>query len=365
MQEDKALKAKLKAGFENMVALAHDDPRKLAALSVTALKTGQAERGYELARRARELAPDDAEITSLTHRPFTGGVPKWHFSIVRDDARNQAYEAALKRAVGPDTRVLDIGTGTGILAMMAARAGAARVTACEMNPAVADAAVDVIARNGLSDRIRVVPKRSDTLDVEADMGGRADVLVSEIVSNDMLGEHALAAMADAVPRLVKPQGRVIPATGQVRIAAAWWGGLERRRMGETSGFDLSPFNRLDRTPVHLKAGDADLTLRGPAQDLFDFDFASGGPYRDGRATVALSCEGGQVNGIVQWIRLQMDEEGVYENAPAAGAKSCWAVLFYPLPETLDATGGQVLTVHGAHDRTRLRIWTDTARRVDN
>ncbi|MDZ4109858.1 MAG: 50S ribosomal protein L11 methyltransferase [Brevundimonas sp.] len=365
MNEKDGRSAKLRAGFEALVAQAGDDARTLAALSVTALKAGQADRGYQLARRARELAPDNAEIASLTHRPFTGLVPDWHFSIVRDDTRNQAYEAALKRAVGPGTRVLDIGTGTGILSMMAARAGAAHVTACDMNPAVADAAVDVIARNGLSDRIRVISKRSDALDVDADMGGQADVLVSEIVSNDMLGEHALAAMADAVPRLVKPQGRVIPAAGQVRIAAAWWGGLERRRMGETSGFDLSPFNRLDRTPVHLKAGDADLVLRGPAQDLFDFDFASGGPYRDERTTVALTCEGGPVNGLAQWIRLQMDEEGVYENAPAAGAKSCWAVLFYPLPETLYATGGQVLTVHGAHDRTRLRIWTDTAQRVDN
>ncbi|MDP3403406.1 MAG: 50S ribosomal protein L11 methyltransferase, partial [Brevundimonas sp.] len=264
MNEKDGRSAKLRAGFEALVAQAGDDARTLAALSVTALKAGQADRGYQLARRARELAPDNAEIASLTHRPFTGLVPDWHFSIVRDDTRNQAYEAALKRAVGPGTRVLDIGTGTGILSMMAARAGAAHVTACDMNPAVADAAVDVIARNGLSDRIRVISKRSDALDVDADMGGQADVLVSEIVSNDMLGEHALAAMADAVPRLVKPQGRVIPAAGQVRIAAAWWGGLERRRMGETSGFDLSPFNRLDRTPVHLKAGDADLVLRGPA-----------------------------------------------------------------------------------------------------
>lgn len=360
MHEKDGQSAKLKAGFEALVTQAGENARTLAALSVTALKINRPERGYELARRARELAPDDPEIASLTHRAYTGQVPDWHFGIVRDDARNQAYEAALKRALGPATRVLDIGTGTGILAMMAARAGAAHVTACEMNPAVADAAVDVIALNGFSDRIRVVPKRSNALDVETDMGGPADVLVSEIVSNDMLSQKALDTMTDAVARLLTPQCRIIPASGQVRIAAAWWGGLERHRMGETSGFDLSPFNRLDRTPLHLKAGDAELILRGPAQDLFDFDFTSGGPYRDGRATVALTCEGGPVNGVVQWIRLQMDKEGAYENAPGPGMESCWAVLFYPLAETLDATEGRTLRVHGAHDRTRLRIWTDRA-----
>jgi type II protein arginine methyltransferase len=99
-------------------------------------------------------------------------VPKWHFNIVRDDARNAAYEAAIVRAVRPDARILDIGAGTGLLAMMAARAGAKDVITCEMNPAVADAAADIVARNGHADRVRVVPKRSTELDVAADMGER-------------------------------------------------------------------------------------------------------------------------------------------------------------------------------------------------
>ena len=121
-------------------------------------------------------------------RHFLKGVPQWHFAIVRDAARNAAYEEALKRVVTPQTRVLEIGTGSGILAMMAARAGARYVITCEMVPAVAEAAQEIVALNGLSERVRVVAKKSHDLDAERDIGGRADVLVSEIVDNKLLGE---------------------------------------------------------------------------------------------------------------------------------------------------------------------------------
>ncbi len=83
-------------------------------------------------------------------------VPQWHFSLVQDHARNAAYDAALRRAVTPTSRVLEIGTGTGLLAMMAARAGAAAVVTCEVVPAIAEKATDIVAHNGYGDRVRVV-----------------------------------------------------------------------------------------------------------------------------------------------------------------------------------------------------------------
>ncbi|MEL7220183.1 MAG: 50S ribosomal protein L11 methyltransferase [Bacteroidota bacterium] len=43
---------------------------------------------------------------------------------------------------------MDIGTGSGLLAMMAARAGAQEVVACEMNPLLAEAASQIVEQNG-------------------------------------------------------------------------------------------------------------------------------------------------------------------------------------------------------------------------
>jgi type II protein arginine methyltransferase len=352
------LAAMARAAFDRMVEQAQGDARKLATLAALAHINGPAERAYGLALEARGLAPDDRDIHSLTDAPFTAAVPKWHFAIVRDEARNSAYEAALKRAVGPESRVLDIGAGTGLLAMMAARAGARTVVTCEMNPAVADAAAAIVALNGYSDRVRVIAKRSTELDVEADMGGRADILVSEIVANDVLRENALPVMEDAVRRLLKPGGRMIPSSGQALAALAYWGGLNERRLGEVAGFDMAPFNRLDRFPRRLSVGSADLALRSAPQVLFDFDFTSGGPYHGRETRLELVAEDGPVNGIVQWIRLQLDEEGVYENRPEPGATSAWAVLFHPLGAEIDPEPGQPVPIAAAHSRHDIRIWSE-------
>ena len=59
----------------------------------------------------------------------------YHFAMVADEQRNGSFNRALATAVGragPDCRVLDIGAGSGLLAMMAARAGAHHVTSLEM-----------------------------------------------------------------------------------------------------------------------------------------------------------------------------------------------------------------------------------------
>jgi type II protein arginine methyltransferase len=350
------------AGFETLVRQAQGNARALAALSFIALRNGLPGRAYALANEARGLTPGDADIHNLTADAFAGTVPSWHFAIVRDKARNAPYRAAIERAVGPETRVLDIGTGTGLLSMMAARAGAGEVITCEMNPAVADAAAEIVALNGYSDRIRLIAKRSTDLDPDVDMGGAADLLVSEIVSNDLLREGVLSVVEDAVGRLLKPGGRMIPESAVIRVALAYWGGLADQHLGQIEGFDISPFNRLAQSPRKLEVGDPKLVLRSPSADLFDFDFTTGGPYRGGRSTVEIVAEDEPINGIVQWIRLRLDAETTYENRPGELKASSWAVLFYPLEQEIESAAGRTFRVTGVHDRDVVRIWGEAEAR---
>lgn len=342
-------------GFEALIVGAEGNAPAMAALSRLLRTDGRKEAAADLAARALALAPDDAEVRALAREILSMDVPSWHFAIVRDTPRNRAYEEALRRAVTPGCRVLEIGTGTGILSMMAARAGAAHVFTCEMEPAVALAARDVIARNGLADQITVISKRST--DVEAaELGGPADVLVSETVSNDMLAEDPLPALGDAIARLVKPGGVIIPARGRVRVALAHEARMEARRIGTISGFDLSPFNRLASPFYQLGVGSPHLELRSEAADLFEFDFQSGGPWPEQRGRVEVRAQGGPINGIVQWIALDMDQVGLYENRPGPAATSSWAALFHPFPRAIEGRPGQTFTIFGRHEYSALRIW---------
>ena len=335
------------------------------ALGLVSLARGVLARGHkaqarDLAEQALAAAPDDPHVRVLVAGVLSHGIPEWHFDLILDQARNDAYDAALRRAVRPGMKVLEIGTGSGILAMMAARAGAAEVITCEVNPAIAAVAQANINANGYGDRVRVVAKHSTKLDVDADMDGPADLLVAEIVTNDILGEDALRLKAHARAELLKPGAALIPAVATARIALAHSDQVERVRVGVTDGFDLSALSRLAPPRWRLAVGSDSLVMRSDPADLFSFDFRSA-PARepDETATVVLKAEGaGPANCVIQWLELRMDSEIVYENCPRVGARSCWGILTHPFRRTEFLEAGTPVAVSGTCSANAIQIWTD-------
>ncbi|HEX6860743.1 MAG TPA: 50S ribosomal protein L11 methyltransferase [Caulobacteraceae bacterium] len=329
-------------------------PDAMVAVARQYAAAGEKAAAIDLAARALKLTPADGETATLAAELLSDGVPTWHFGLLRDEARNRAYEAAIERAVRPGCKVFEIGTGSGILAMMAARAGA-EVFTCESDPAVAAAARAVIAANGLSERVRVIGRPSFALDPTEDLRGPADILVSEIVSNDLLSEGVLAAHADAVARLLRPGGQVIPARGRIRVALAYDRQAAATRVGQVSGFDLAPFNRVARPYFDVRADSPRIALRSEPTDLFEFTFSESGPWPDRRRTLALQPFGDRVNGVVQWIALDLDDAVRYENTPG-GQTSCWGPLFWPFAEEIDVADGQPIRVGAYHTLDRVRLW---------
>ena len=334
---------------------ASDDPRALIAIARHMISAGDRVRAIALAEQVHAMTGGRGEAGITASEILSDGVFSWHFLIPRDRGRNDAYEQALLRAIRPGCRVLEIGTGTGLLAMMAARAGAIVVT-CEADPAIASAARDVVAANGYADRVTVVNKHSTDLDPTRDMGGLADILVSEIVSNDLLSEGVLAAHEDAVARLLAPNGVVIPPRGTIRVALARDLRDRSPRLGEASGFDLSAFNRLAAPNEMIRVGMDQVALCSEPVDLFSFDFATADPRKPERREFELPSQGGRVDGIVQWIALEMDAVGRYENRPESGTASCWGALLWRFPQPLETRAGEPVTVGGAHERDRVRLW---------
>jgi len=266
----------------------------------------------------------------------------------------------MHRAIRPGHRVLEIGTGTGLLAMMAARAGASEVITCETRPAVALMAREIIAQNGFSDRIRLIAKHSTDLEIGVDLD-RVDVVVWDVLSNNLIGAGALPTMEHAVRHLAQPGAPVIPASGTIRVALAEDRNFDLGRMETVDGFDLSPFNWLAGPNYQIPVGSDRLTLRTPPGDLFRFDFASGGPFPASRTSAQVVSTGGRVNGIVQWLTFAMDAAETYENQPRPGASSAFAALFYPLPRPIELSPGEMITLCSTHDRLSLDVWAEVGR----
>jgi type II protein arginine methyltransferase len=345
-----------KLNLDSFIARAAENPLALARLAGIFWDMGDQERAREIAGKALRAAPHDGEVRSLAAGVLSKGLPSWYFTIMRDEARNAAYLAALKRAVTSQTTVLEIGTGSGLFAMMAARAGAKSVVTCEKIPAVAEVAREIIALNGFGARVRVVVKKSDDLDPDTDMSGPADLLVSDIVGNTIVGGHALPAVEHAARFLLKRGAKIIPARGIIRVALANDAEFDHARMATIGDFDLSPFNRLAASSYRIRPVEGRLTLLSPPADLFEFNFQCGGPFPAARASATLISAGGQTNGVAQWLALQMDEQTRYENNPAFGTSWGFGVMFWPLTAPRDMPAETPIEVWGSHDRRVLRIW---------
>src|SRR5689334_13589718 len=101
-----------------------------------------------------------------------------HRSLLEDSVRTEAFASAIAAVVRPGDVVLDLGSGSGVLAILACRAGARKVFAVEQGH-IADVAAMLIANNGCADRVDVLHARSQ--DVE--LSERANVLVTETLGN--------------------------------------------------------------------------------------------------------------------------------------------------------------------------------------
>ncbi|WP_194778057.1 50S ribosomal protein L11 methyltransferase [Pararhodonellum marinum] len=147
-----------------------------------------------------------ALLTQVAPGSFEG--PEVHLRMLNDKMRCQVFQKAIQETVQSGDLVLDIGTGTGILAAMAAQAGANRVIAIERVSAMAKKAEMVFGKNKLDSTIEVFEGNASQLELKE----KADVILAEIIGNDPLEENILTTVMDAVNRLLKPEGKIIPHT---------------------------------------------------------------------------------------------------------------------------------------------------------
>jgi precorrin-6B methylase 2 len=207
---------------------------------------------------------DWVELTSTIQRLITAGAirpaddqaavlrsdktfdnPEIHVQMLNDRVRTSKFIQAIESTVRPGDIVVEIGTGTGILALAAARAGASHVYAIEAG-AIGHLAQEMFRSNGFADRITLVPGWS----TETSLPVKADVLISEIIGNDPLGEGVLRFTRDALRRLVKPKARLVPSALEIWAVGvtAPSGWVDRRTFSpntadtwrEWYGFDFGP-----------------------------------------------------------------------------------------------------------------------------
>jgi predicted RNA methylase len=318
-------------------------PTSIAANSKSVFSGPQTERRVAAAARSageaeisqlREMLRPDPVYGELLEPAASGRlavrtVPRWHFAMLNDSERNDALAVALERVVRPGAHVLDIGAGSGLLAMMAARAGAGHVTSCEENPLLAELATQIVAAHGLSDVITVVPKRSTNLVVGQDLPRPADVVVAEVVDCGLVGEGILPTMTHARRHLLGVGGRLVPRSGRLLGALVQSPAAARLNgVHQVSGFDLRLFNQV-ATPGHfpIRLLTWPHRLLSPPTELARLDFLHD-DLADDRRQVTLPATAGQAHGLVAWFELDLGAGVVLRNSPD-NLGSHWMQAYLP------------------------------------
>lgn len=209
----------------------------------------------------KEFNEAEAKLYNYTTELFKG-----HEKLLGDDTRNRAFYSALKKHITADTSVLDIGSGTGVWAIVAARLGAKRVVAVEQDPLLIGLINSLAKANGVSDRVEAVAGYS----WQIQLGREFDIVISETIGNLAFEEQIIPIMMDARERLLKPGGILIPeSVSLVAVPAHLKSSHEKLPAGIALEYDI--FESLAMNiPVGLNAL-SQLRVLSDAQDLLRVD----------------------------------------------------------------------------------------------
>ena len=302
------------------------------------------------------LIEESALVSPDADRAPTSGWadPVEHARMLHDERRTGDYLTALSAAVRPSDVVLDIGTGSGVLAVAAARAGARHVYAVEASD-IADVAERVFALNGVGDRVTLIPGWSRQIELPE----RANLLVAEVIGNEPLEEEILESTLDARHRLLVPGARLIPNAltllarpillPEAEIRQRAFGRAAVERWQTLYDIDFEPL--LDAAipgPTHtITEGEVVATWPqvGPPVELATLDLTTfDAPSVSASADLFVEPPG-QVNAIALTFRAELYGGIAHTLDPWTWPASSWATSVWVLPDQIEVGAESVLRVH--------------------
>lgn len=279
-----------------------------------------------------------------------------HAVMLLDRARIDAYARAIRAVVRPGDVVADVGAGTGILAALAARCGAAKVYALECG-AMSAVAREVMRDNGLSDVVEVV--RGDARD--AIFSRPPDVVVSETIGNFGFDED-IGALLSVVARRAATGARVVPNHVRMMVAALADRGLrtELAHLAEPAGIAMTALRRrvVNRVVMHHVRADE---ILGPARPAGVLDLPAGPVPEVMRARLPIERPG-SLNAIGGWFEADLVPGITLANGPGSQARS-WSNVKLPVDPPLEVAAGDEIDVEIEPRRMLDRsLWTWRLRR---
>lgn len=265
----------------------------------------------------------------------------FHRCMLVDEARTGAFQRAIEASVEPGDVVLDVGAGTAILGMMAARAGARKVYAIEPSD-VASLAPRILRDNRMDDRVEVIHADAET----ATLPEKVDVIVAEVWGYIGVDENLTAQLLVCRDRWLKPGGKMLPETVTSWMAPVQDEWLARELEywhGRPYGIDLSalaePLASEIRACQHHLTGRSLLAekQRMWTADLRGMSVAEARGAFEAHLSFVASRRG-SLSGLAAWFSMSFPDGTTLSNGPD-DAPTHWGRELLPLSRGLTVEAG--------------------------
>ena len=238
-----------------------------------------------------------------------------------DKKRTDKFQEVIDRTIRPGDVVLDSGTGSGILALMAARAGAKKVFAIEYDPYIAKLAAKSVELNGFSDIVDIVV--GDVRNVNFPKDTVFDVVIMEMLTTGMIDEYQVWTMNNLHAKgYITSATRLIPQQQDTYIALA--------------NTDFSNYGLMMRMVRHIWEPHCtiDLSVLTKTELLNSIAFNTSNSLSSNTTTVFTAEESGTINSVYITSKTILDEQTEVGDTAALNAPVVW-----PLEKDIEVQKG--------------------------
>lgn len=256
-----------------------------------------------------------------------------HNLMLLDSIRTRTYAKAIKVNVKKGDVVVDVGTGTGILALLAAKAGAKKVYAIEPTEIIG-VARNIARDNGLESKIQFMNCRAE----EAEIPEKVDCVVSEWMGVFGLQTNMLPSVISIRDRYLKTEGKILPDKVSLHLALV----SSERIYHETVGKWRKSFQGLDYNHfADCNANDTHLITARPGElasnplILKELDIKNGKIQRQYNENVKLVVKKGKrCHGVLGWFNAGFQKNITLDTSPYKPVTH-WQQLFFPFKNPIN------------------------------
>mmetsp|Transcript_42945 Transcript_42945/g.96810 ORF Transcript_42945/g.96810 Transcript_42945/m.96810 type:complete len:385 (+) Transcript_42945:76-1230(+) len=290
-----------------------------------------------------------------------------HEDMLKDAPRVQAYLQAIEHYSAEwkqrgDVTVVDVGSGTGLLAVLAARAGAYRVLAVEASP-LSVYLRQVVGANVAAGTVEVHECLAENLALGEDKV--VDVIVSEWMGYFLLFENMLPSVLSVRDRYLKPGGMMLPSRSRLLLSPLQDGAWRDGKVGfwrNVSGIDMSCLMPLATVTACEKPQHRAVPLDGlfgETVEILDLDLLAVKVADLRRFDAPLRIEvppGGRLDGFASWFDCDFGTAGRLLSTAPSKPLTHWRQTAFYLRQPLEG-GASGLSVTGSVVVEQLEDYT--------